>query len=75
MSRGINQKFKLYYLKEIMLRKTDETHALTMPQILEALETAGATAERKVYTPILKTSTNWELKLTKSRKASTRTIV
>lgn len=53
MSRGINQKFKLYYLKEIMLRKTDETHALTMPQILEALETAGATAERKsIYTDL-----------------------
>lgn len=53
MSRGINQKFKLYYLKDIMLRKTDETHALTMPQILEALENAGATAERKsIYTDL-----------------------
>ena len=41
MSRGINQKFKLYYLKDIMLRKTDETHALTMPQILDELEKLG----------------------------------
>ena len=53
MSRGINQKFKLYYLKDIILKKTNETHGLTMPQILEALEKAGATAERKsIYTDL-----------------------
>lgn len=53
MSRGVNQKFKLYYLRDIMLKKTDETHALNMPQILEALERAGATAERKsIYTDL-----------------------
>lgn len=53
MARGINQKFKLYYLKDIMLRKTDENHALTMPQIIEALEEAGTTAERKsIYTDL-----------------------
>lgn len=47
MSRGMNQKFKLYHLKSIMMAKTDDEHALTMPQILEELEKYDVTAERK----------------------------
>ncbi len=47
MSRGTNQKFKLYHLKNIMVNKTDDTHALTMPEILEELEKCDVTAERK----------------------------
>lgn len=35
MSRGSNQKLKLSYLTKIMLEKTDDEHALTMPQIME----------------------------------------
>lgn len=38
MSRGTNQKFKFTYLMKIMLAKTDDEHALTMPQIMEELE-------------------------------------
>ena len=45
MSRGTNQKFKLYHLKNIMVSKTDDTHSLTMPQILEELEKHDVTAE------------------------------
>ena len=53
MSRGTNQKFKLYHLKNIMLSKTDDTHALTMPQILGELEKYEVTAERKsIYTDL-----------------------
>lgn len=47
MSRGTNQKFKLYHLKNIMMSKTDEEHSLTMPQILSELEKYDVTAERK----------------------------
>lgn len=47
MSRGTNQKFKLYHLKNIMMAKTDDEHALTMPQILGELEKCDVTAERK----------------------------
>ena len=51
MSRGTNQKFKFTYLMKIMLAKTDDDHALTMPQIIEELEKHGVTAERKsIYT-------------------------
>lgn len=47
MSRGSNQKLKLSYLTKIMLAKTDDEHALTMPQIIEELEKYDVTAERK----------------------------
>lgn len=47
MSRGSNQKLKLSYLTKIMFAKTDDEHALTMPQIIEELEKYDVTAERK----------------------------
>lgn len=47
MSRGTNQKFKFTYLMKIMLAKTDDEHALTMPQIMEELEKYDVSAERK----------------------------
>ena len=51
MPKGINQKFKLYYLMKIMLEKTDEDHGITMPEILAELERYAVTAQRKsIYT-------------------------
>lgn len=47
MPKGTNQKLKLYYLSRIMLEKTDDWHALTMPQIQEELLKYGVTADRK----------------------------
>lgn len=47
MARGTNQRFKLYYLAEIMRRKTDETHYITMPEIISELKKYDVTAERK----------------------------
>lgn len=47
MSKGTNQKFKLYHLKEIMMSRTDDEHSLTMPQIIDALDKYGVSAERK----------------------------
>ena len=47
MSRGTNQKFKFVYLMKIMQEKTDDEHALTMPQIMDELEKYNVTAERK----------------------------
>lgn len=47
MSKGTNQKFKLYRLAEIMLEYTDEEHYITMPEILEALAAYDITADRK----------------------------
>lgn len=47
MPKGTNQKFKLYRLAQIMLENTDETHFLTMPEIISALGEYGITAARK----------------------------
>lgn len=42
-----NSKLKLLYLMEILLNKTDETHTLTMQEILTELRKRGIEAERK----------------------------
>ena len=47
MPKGKNQKFKLYYLARIMVEKTDETHYITMPEIMEQLARYEVTADRK----------------------------
>lgn len=53
MSRNINQKLKLYRLGEIMVEKTDDTHYLTMPEIIAELEKYNIPAERKsIYTDL-----------------------
>ncbi len=47
MPKGSNQKLKLYYLAKIMMSRTDDEHGLTMPEIKEALEEYGVSADRK----------------------------
>ncbi len=47
MSKGTNQKFKLYRLAQIMLEKTDEDHYITMPEIMTELARYEITANRK----------------------------
>ena len=47
MPRGSNQKLKLIWLMKILLEKTDDTHAVTMSEILNELEKHGIAAERK----------------------------
>lgn len=47
MPKGMNQKFKLYRLAQIMMKKTDEEHYITMPEIKEALAEYDITADRK----------------------------
>lgn len=47
MSRGNNQKLKLYYLAKILMEETDEMHGLTMPQIIDKLDEYDISAERK----------------------------
>lgn len=47
MPKGTNSKFKLYRLAQIMLEKTDEEHALTMPEIMKELSRYEITADRK----------------------------
>ena len=53
MAKGNNQKLKLAYLMKILLENTDETHRITMPEIIAALKSYGISAERKsIYSDI-----------------------
>lgn len=53
MSKGSNQKLKLSYLQQILLRETDDNHGITMKQIRELLESYDVTSERKsIYADI-----------------------
>ena len=47
MPKSSNQKLKLVYLMNIFLERTDETHGITMPEIIDALAAYGISAERK----------------------------
>lgn len=47
MAKGSNQKLKLIYLMKILLEKTDESHSITMEEILSSLAGYGVSAERK----------------------------
>lgn len=53
MAKGNNQKLKIIYLMKILLEQTDETHSITMPEIIAALKSYGVSAERKsIYSDI-----------------------
>lgn len=47
MAKLPNQKLKILYLMKVLLEKTDESHSITMPEIIAELEAYGITAERK----------------------------
>lgn len=47
MAKGSNQKLKLYYLLKFLQERTDEEHAVTMPEILDYLQEHDISAERK----------------------------
>lgn len=47
MPRSVNQKKKLPILRNILLERSDETHPLSMKEIIQALAAHGITAERK----------------------------
>ena len=47
MAKGSNQKLKLYYLLKFLQEKTDDEHAVTMPEILAYLQKHDISAERK----------------------------
>lgn len=53
MAKGCNQKLKIIYLMKILLEKTDETHSITMSEIISSLDAYGISAERKsIYSDI-----------------------
>lgn len=47
MAKGSNQKLKLVYLMRILLDNTDDTHSISIPEIIDQLNSYGISAERK----------------------------
>lgn len=47
MAKSSNQKLKLLYLVELLRRKSDEDHPISVPEMISWLSTRGITAERK----------------------------
>lgn len=56
MPKSSNQKLKLIYLMKILLERTDETHSITMSEIIDALAAYDISAELRAYTMTLKIS-------------------
>lgn len=53
MAKEGNQKLKILYLMNILLEKTDETHSISMSEIISSLKLQGISAERKsIYNDI-----------------------
>ena len=47
MIKNANQRLKILYLYKILLERSDENHAIQMPEIMAQLESYGITANRK----------------------------
>lgn len=47
MGTGTNQRLRILYLLNILLKKTDDCHGLTMQEIRDELDNYGISAERK----------------------------
>lgn len=47
MAKGDNQKLKMLYLVQIFSESTDDTHGLTMPEVIEKLAVCQVNADRK----------------------------
>lgn len=58
MSKGENQKLKLYYLYKIMVSLTDDEHSITVEEVIQQLEMRGISAERKSLYRDFETLTN-----------------
>ncbi len=53
MAKSENQKMKLLYLMQLLNARTDETHVISMKEILQAMESEGISAARKsIYSDI-----------------------
>lgn len=71
MPRTSRQKEKILYIAKILLEKSDENHAVTVPQFIEALDALGIKAERKSIYNDLETLSTFGLDICQSRSKTT----
>ena len=67
MARSANQKLKLLVIRDFLLRKSDEKHPVTIPQIIEELARYDIKAERKSLYDDLETLRTYGLDIIQSR--------
>lgn len=70
---SIGKKAKILYLMQILLERTDDSHSITMSEILAALESYGITAERKSIYSDIEVLEQFGLDIIKSQEGGTYT--
>lgn len=73
MSRQAYVKPKLLILRDIFLEKTDENHALTIPEIIKELSLYGISVERKTLYDDINTLTTYGLDIVVSKRSHSNT--
>lgn len=71
MAKSENQKRKLLYLADLLRRETDETHGLTVQQMIDELARRDVRAERKSIYDDLQTLTDYGMDIVKLRSGHT----
>ena len=66
--RTKNQKLKLLYLAKIMKEKTDESHFLTMPQVIDELAKYDIEAQRKSVYDDFEALTDFGIEIIKEQR-------
>lgn len=71
MPKSPNQKLKLLYLLKILSERTDDAHALTLAQIIAALDAYGIRAERKTVYDDLQALRDFDVDVCTTRHRTT----
>lgn len=75
MAKSSGQKLKLLYLRDILLKKTDETHKLTAAEIIDALNGYGISSERKSLYDDLSLLANYGLDICREKPLPQNTVL
>ena len=75
MAKSSGQKLKLLYLRDILLKKTDETHKMTAAEIIDALNGYGISSERKSLYDDLSLLANYGLDICREKTSTTKYCV
>lgn len=72
MAKSSGQKLKLLYLRDILMKKTDETHGMTAAEIIDALKEYGISSERKSLYDDLAALENYGIDICRVKTNTTR---
>lgn len=75
MPKSSGQKLKLLYLRDILLKKTDENHGITAAEIIDFLAEKNIKSERKSLYDDIETLQNYGLDICKTKTNTTKYAV